>query len=330
MSAGLASAFKVYQDQFQSGIVETLTQNGNAFNQASNGAITLTTASRKGDYSEQAFYSVLAGLVSRRDTTSTSSATDQTLSQDEFITVKLNRKIGPVNQTRDAFRKIMAGKTEAEMSFIIGQMVAKGMQLDMLNTALRAAHAALANQAAVASTVAASGTLETAGLVTGLSNFGDAAGNIVAWVMHSKPYYDLVQSQITANIDGVSNFAVAQAAPVTLNRPVIVTDSDGLVTTSGSGSTATTQYATLGLTAGGILVENTEEEELIVDDVTGNENLSVRMQGEFAYNLGVKGFKWDVANGAANPTDSALATGTNWDPCRTSFKDYAGVVVLSA
>lgn len=67
---------------------------------------------------------MLSGLVSRRDTTSTAGATDQNITQDEFVTVKLNRKIGPVLQTRDSFRKIMAGKTEQEMSFILGQMSA--------------------------------------------------------------------------------------------------------------------------------------------------------------------------------------------------------------
>lgn len=272
---------------------------------------------------------MLSGLVSRRDTTSTAAATDQNITQDEWVSVKLNRKIGPVNQSRDSFRKIMAGKTEQEMSFIIGQMVAQGMQLDMLNAALTAASAALAAQAAVAFTVASNGKLDTGSLVSGLSKFGDAAGDVAVWVMHSKPYYDLVQSQITANIMGVSNFNVAEGTPITLNRPVIVTDSPGLITTSGSGSTAVTHYATLGLTVGGAVVENTEQEDLIVQDVTGGENLAVRMQGEFAYNLGLKGFKWDIANGAANPTNSALATGSNWDPCRSSFKDFAGVLISS-
>lgn len=67
---------------------------------------------------------MLSGLVSRRDTTSTGAATDQTMTQDEWVSVKLNRKIGPVLQSRDSFRKIMAGKTEQEMSFILGQMSA--------------------------------------------------------------------------------------------------------------------------------------------------------------------------------------------------------------
>lgn len=269
---------------------------------------------------------MLSGLVSRRDTTSSGSATDQNISQDEFVTVKLNRKIGPVLQTEDAFAKIMAGKTEQEMSFILGQMAAQGMQLNMLNAALLAAAAALDNQAAVKYDGTA-GTLNTAGLVSGMSKFGDAAQRIVCWVMHSKPYYDLVQSQITDKIPGVADIVVAQGSPISVNRPILVTDSAGLVHTTGSGSTAVTTYRTLGLTAGGAIVENSEQERLVVQPVTGLENLAVRYQGEFAYNLGLKGFKWDIANGAANPTDSALGTGSNWDTCRSSYKDFAGVCI---
>lgn len=329
MASGLAGGFKVYQDQFQTGIVETLTQNSNAFNEASQGAIQLSTISRRGDFSQEAFFQVLSGMVSRRDNTSNAAATDQNLTQDEWISVKLNRKIGPVNQSRDSFRKIMMGKTEEEMSFILGQMAGKGMQLDMLNSAVLAARAALAAQSSVYRPIAASGTMKTTALVDGLAAFGDAAQNITCWVMHSKAYYDLVKDQIASNIFGVSNFAVANASPVTLNRPVLVTDSASLMTTTGSGSTAVNTYYTLGLTAGGAIVENTEEEELIVQDVTGNENLAVRMQGEFAYNVGIKGFKWDITQGA-NPTAAALGTGTNWKAVRQSFKDFAGVCIASS
>lgn len=329
MAAGKASDFKVYQDQFQAGVIETLTQNSTAFNAASAGAISLSTISRRGDFSQQAFFKNVANLISRRDTTSVSDATILPMTQDEWISVKLNRKIGPVDQTKDAFRKIMAGMSEDEMSFVLGEMAAKAMQVEMLNSALRAGRAALNAQAAVKYTVPTSGTLGTAGLVSGLAKFGDAASNVVCWVMHSKAYYDLVQSQITANIDGVSNFNVATGTPVTLNRPVLITDSDALIVNAGSGSAATTDYFTLGLTADGLIVENTEEEELVIENVTGKENLITRLQGEFAYNLGVKGFKWDIANGAANPNDATLGTGSNWDAVRGSFKDFAGVIIQS-
>lgn len=329
MAAGKASDFKVFQDQFQAGVVETLTQNSNAFNAASVGAISLSTVSRRGDYSQQAFFKNVANLVSRRDTTSVADASILGMTQDEWISVKLNRKIGPVDQTKDSFRKIMAGLAPDEMSFLLGEMAAKAMQVEMLNSALRAGRAALNAQATNKYTVPTSGTLNTAGLVSGLSKFGDAASQVVCWVMHSKAYFDLVQAQITANIDGVSNFNVATGTPVTLNRPVLVTDSDALLIASGSGSAATTDYFTLGLTADALIVENTEEEDLVIEDITGKENLITRMQGEFAYNLGVRGFKWDVANGAANPNDATLGTGSNWDAVRGSHKDFAGVIIQS-
>lgn len=329
MATGKASDFKVYQDQFQTGVIETLTQNTDAFNDASRGAIALTTASRRGDYSQQAFFANIASLISRRDTTSVAGATDLAMTEDEWISVKLNRKIGPVGQTRDAFRKIMAGKTPEEMSLILGQMAGKGMQVEMLDTALLCARAALTNQAANLYTVPTNGTLATAALVGGLAKFGDAAKEIVCWVMHSKAYYDLVGEQISAKITDVANLAVATAQPVTMNRPVVISDSASLSTSTGSGSTLVTTYYSLGLTAGGIIVENTEEEELVVMDVSGLENLVVRYQGEFAYNLGLRGFKYDIANGGANPTASTLGTGSNWDTNRQSNKDFAGIVIQS-
>src|SRR4051812_30676934 len=106
MAAGLASDFKVYQEYFNGRVNELLAQQGNIFNDASNGAISLTTKSRKGDYDYESLFSNISGLAARRDTTSVSGVTDTKISQDEHVKVKLNRKIIPVAQSRDAFRKI--------------------------------------------------------------------------------------------------------------------------------------------------------------------------------------------------------------------------------
>ena len=98
MTIGKASNFKVYQDEMRGGIVETLTQASSYFNGAGN-AIILSTVSRRGDFAKESFFKNIANIVSRRDTTSVSAATDLLLSMDETISVKLNRKIGTVNQT---------------------------------------------------------------------------------------------------------------------------------------------------------------------------------------------------------------------------------------
>lgn len=326
MTIGKASNFKVYQDEMRGGIVETLTQASNYFNGAGN-AILLSTVSRRGDFAKESFFKNIANIVSRRDTTSVSAATDLLLSMDETISVKLNRKIGPVNQTYDAFAKVAMDMTPEEFSFLLGEMIGKGMQVEMLNSGLRAARAALVQNTNLLHD-AATDTLTTAHLVKGLAKFGDRASAISAWVMHSKNYFDLMEHQIgtSANGDIVSGTVVQSATPATLNRPVIVTDSDALMVAGGSGSGAYTDYHVLGLTAGGVVVENSESERVVLDEVTGLENLVIRMQGEYAYNLGIKGYKYDTSAGA-NPTDATLGTSGSWDKAATSDKDLAGIVI---
>lgn len=329
MAIGKASDFKIYPEQIHAGLVETLMQNTAAFNQASRNAIRMVSNRIRGDYKYDTFFKDIASLVTRRDTTSVSAATDLALAQAELISVKLNRKIGPVANTLDSFRKIGSQANVDSLSFLIGTQVAKGMQADQLNSGLTAVRAALNSVAALKHTVASSGTLATADLVDGLSKFGDAANNVVIWVMHSKQYYDLVKSQIAANIDGVSNFNVASGSPVTLNRPVLVTDSDSLKVTTGTGTAAVTDYFCLGLTESGVILEDSEEELVHAELVTGLENLVVRLQGEFAYNLGLRGIQWDVANGGANPAAAALGTGSNWDKVATDNRSLPGVIVQS-
>lgn len=329
MADYLASNFKVYQEYLKTRAAETLQQQADGFNAAVNNAIIMRTVEKPGDYEYESFFKDIASLVTRRDTTSTSAATKLSMAQDEFIRVKLNRKIGPVDQSRDSFRKIFARYSEMEFAGILGGQIAVAQQLDMLNTTLLAARAALVNvsSGALMTTVASSGTITTPSLVDALALMGDRADRIVCWIMHSKVYFNLVKEQIAAKIEGVANFNVQTGTPITLNRPVLVTDSDSLKVTSGS--PAVTDYYTLGLTANGALCEVTETSDVLIDDITGGENILTRLQGEFAYNTGIKGFKWDVANGGANPTSTAVGTGSNWDKAASYDKALAGVVLKS-
>jgi hypothetical protein len=329
MADYLASNFKIYQEYLKSRAAEVLQQNANAFNAAVGNAIILRTQVKPGDYEYESFFKNIASLVTRRDNTSTSAATKLSMLQDEFIRVKLSRKIGPVDMSRDAFRKWMGAFSETEFSGLLGGQIASAQQIDMLDSGLLAARAALVsnNSGSLLYTVPSNGTMSTTGLVKGLAKMGDQASRIVAWVMHSKPYYDLVLQQIAANITGISDFNVKSATPVTLNRPVIVTDSASLAITSGS--PAVTDYYTLGLTENGVLCEVTETNDVVVQDVTGLEVLMTRLQGEFAYNLGLKGFKYDTANGGLNPNATNVGTGTNWDKSSSDDKSLAGIVIKS-
>ena len=147
MAHSLQSDFKIYQEYFDAGFVEVLQQNGAAFNGASQGAIQLRQEILKGNFAYDSFFDVVSGLVARRDTTSTSTASDTPLTMDEFVSVKLDRKVGPIGVSLDAMKK--KARDPREVSFILGQQTATAVQLEQLNTALLACEAALDNIAAL-------------------------------------------------------------------------------------------------------------------------------------------------------------------------------------
>ncbi len=327
MTTSLASDFKIYEDYTKTRIAELLAQNGNAFGAASNNCLRIATQSRPGNYAQSSFFKNVTGLVSRRDNTSIASLTDLGVSMEEYISVKLSRKIGPVLQTRDSYKKLLGGQfNPALFAATMAEEAANAMQIDMLDSSLAGLTTALKQVAASYYTQTSLGRLDTDTLIGALAKMGDRADRVVCWVMHSKTYFDLVRAQIASNIVGVSNFNVASATPVTMGRPVVVTDSASLLWGS---SPDVQQYYTLGLVEGAALVENTEEQEVVIQDVTGLQTLGIRYQGEFAYNLGLKGFKWDTANGGANPLTATMKDGGNWDTAFADMKDRAGVVITS-
>src|ERR1051326_514300 len=106
MAAGTKQDFKIYNDQYYGGYFEVQQQNVDAFNAASNGAITMVTQSMLGDFEQESFIKRLTGTAQRRDITSVAAVTDNKLQMGEYVAVKLNRRHGPIAQTADAFKKI--------------------------------------------------------------------------------------------------------------------------------------------------------------------------------------------------------------------------------
>ena len=327
MAIGKASDMVIYQAEFQSGLVEGLNQNVALFNESTRGAIRLIPAALKGHYGKAAFFQDVASLVTRRDITSTSTVTDLAMTQDENVSVKLNRKIGPVAQTLDAIKK--AGLTEAQASFAFGQLAASRKMKDMVNTALIAAEAAIQGNTAMNLDVTGESvkTASTAYLVQTLAKMGDMAGDIVCWIGHSKPYYDILNGMISDKVTGLADIVTIQGGiPATLGRGFVITDAGALTDANGS---ATDTYNTLGLVSGAVVVEESEVDTFATELVTGIENIARRWQSEYAYNVSVKGFKWDIGNGGVNPTNGNLGTTSNWDQVAYDDKLTAGVRLLS-
>jgi len=319
------SDFQLYDDEFYGGFVETVYQQVEAFNGASAGGFQLLTDFHEGLYQKEAFFDIISGLIARRDSDSTSAVADLSMTTDEFVGVKLDRRIGPVAQTLDAWRKI--NQDPRRMSFVIGQQTARAIPQEILNRGLAAAEAKLDSVAALEET-SANDTITTADLVNALANFGDAADQIVCWVMHSKVYFDLVKSQISAAIYRANGTQIVQGTPATMNRPVIITDSASLVQSQGF-SSAGDAYSTLGLARGGIIAKFSQPTDAVLDMVTGLQNLTYRFQSEYSYTLSLRGCEWDVGNGGANPADADVATATYWDTQVADVKGLPGVIIKS-
>jgi hypothetical protein len=322
MTAGTKSDFVIYQEEFFGGMTETLMQNTDAFNGASRNAVRMVPARKKGDYEKESFVKEVAGLISRRDITSVEDAEDLKLEQDEFIAVKLNRKIGPVTQSRDAFKKISADPST--FSFILGQQWGVAVLVDYLNSAIRALAAALSGVATNSLTAYAGATLVHTHLAESLAKMGDSSRNVVCWVMHSKPYHDLVKQSITDKITNVADVTIQQGTAATLGRPAIVVDSPALIISSSPYT-----YITLGLVADAAVVEESESRDILSQDITGKENILMRIQGEYAFNLKLKGFAWDTSTGGVNPTDASVATSGNWDSVVNDPKALGGVYLVT-
>lgn len=324
MAISNASDFKIYQEQFFGGMTETLQQATDVMNEASRGAIAMRTERMKGDYQYESFFKQVS-LVTRQDITSNSAVTPVKLTQDENIRVKLHRKIGPLSVTRKAF--LQMGEDPELASFVFGQQAAQEVAENMLNAGLLAARVALvtASSGAVMNDVTASASVACThkNLINTLRLFGDKQNRIAAWVMHSTQWFDLGVDGVENQIDGIASDIIRVLEIPGMGRPIIVTDSPSLIATADTPDS----YFVLGLTQMGIQAVFTEDQFIATDEILGNEQIEQMIQGEYSFMLGLKGFKWDVPNGAANPDDTALGTGSNWDKVATSNKDLAGVVL---
>lgn len=321
MATSLTSDFKVYEQQVNGSLTETLQQATEAVTGGANGAIVMGTNVMKGNYMYESFFTQQT-MVERQDITSVSAATADKLVQAENISVKVHRRF-QVDATRKAFK--MAGFNQEVFNIVAGQQVGKEIVTGMLNDGLLAARVALVNQTAVLNDVtsAATTSITASNLLSTLAKFGDASSKIVAWVMHSQQYFDLAKNEINNQVAPVYEGILQRVDVPGFNRPILVTDSASLIATGDTPDS----YFVLGLAVGGIQLTDTEPTDVVIDDVTGLAQLVRRYQGEYAFNIGLKGFQYDVANGGANPDASALGTGTNWDKVATDNKDLAGVVL---
>lgn len=317
----------IYQPQFFGQFTEVVQQFADVFNGGSNGSMIVRPRLLQGDLEQESFIKHIPGLIRIRDPKSNANVADKKIEQDELIRVKVNYGIGPVAQTLDFWRKI--GRDPMEMSFYLGQQTGRQAAVNYVNTGILTLATALEAQGSLTYDVTATGEtdkrLRTEYLVRANALFGDRSDSIRAYVMHSKPWHDILETQIT---DGVTNVAgvriITGELSEVLGRPVIVTDSEELVVRDAYNEVI--GYKTLGLVQNALEIAQSEEEYVTMNEVSGHENITWRLQGEYAANYGVQGFAY---TGEEQPDLADLGNTANWDFRYHDKKMSAGVVLVT-
>jgi hypothetical protein len=238
----------------------------------------------------------------------------------------LHRRVGPVAMNRDAFRK--AGFDPGVFSMQVGEQVGPEIMADYCDSIISAVTAGILGVGIALKYDATGDTLTTMnhGIIPKAQvKFGDRASRLVAFVMHSKPYFDLVGQSIADKIVNVADVTIYSGTVATFGKPVVVSDSPSLTNLDASGNIVS--YNTLLLTQGAAKLTESEARDVEALTVLGKENIATRLQAEHAFNLDVKGCAWDITNGGKNPTNTALATSTNWDKVVNDNKSMPGVLI---
>lgn len=314
------SDLAVFSEYAYSTMTEMQDQQIGLFNGATRGGLVLQSGNHQGDYSDEAMWAKISGLVRRRNAYGSGAVAEKVLEHLTDTSVKVAAGTPPVRIDPGMMKWIQRSPEEAGV--VVGKQMAEDSIADMLNTAVLVYVAAIGQVSSVVYDHSATGTMSLIALNKGAAKFGDRAGAIVAWVMHSKSAFDIYGEALT-NATRLFVFGNVRVIEDGFGRPLVVTDSPNLINTTPTPDV----YMALGLTPGAVLVSQNGDFTDNVETKNGDENIIRTYQAEWSYNVGIQGFAWDKTNGGKSPANAALGTATNWDRYATSDKDLAGVLV---
>lgn len=323
------SDLQVYSEYAYTTFTETLQQQVELFNAATGGAVTLTSAAHQGDFSQEAFFARIAGgTVRRRNAYGTGPVAEKSLTQEEDVAVKVAAGTPPILINPGQFRWIQMNPDVAGV--VLGQQLAVDSMADMLNTGLGATISALSGAPEVVLDVsgdpAEAGIMSFQNMNRAQALFGDRSSRIQTWITHSAPLHGLY-GQNLKNENGLFSYGTINVIRDPFGKIIVMTDSPQLIEVNADPTL--NQYHTLGLTTAALRIGQNNDFDANEETRNGQENIVRTYQAEWSFNVGVKGFAWDKANGGKSPTDAALFQSTNWDRIVSDKKDLAGVVLTS-
>lgn len=312
---------KVYNDDIVGTTIELLGQKTDLFNANSGGAIVLSSAGFRGDFSRESFFNQIASAMRRVDRYATNAAVTATaLTQGELVGVKVAGGFGPV--IFEPSQMTYLEEDPASAIRAISEGFSDALLADQLNTAISAAVAAVSGNTALVTDVSATAGISQALLNNSHAKFGDQSQLLVTDVMTGAAYHKLIGEAIT------NSGQLFQAGNVTvvsiLGKRIIVTDSPALYE-----SGTPNKSKILSLAASGIIVDNTSDIIANMDTSNGKQRIETTWQSDYTFGLKLKGYSWDETNGGKSPTNAEIATASNWDKAVAENKHTLGTLAIA-
>lgn len=312
----MAFDLRIFNKQTYLAMTETIDQEINLFNAASGGVIELVNKPFEGNFSIEASFKAIAGLVRRRNAHGTGTVAAGRLEQILAVAVKVAAGTKPIEYERQQYEWIQQNPELAALT--IGEQLAKARLADMLNAGIACAVTAIGKQADTKYTAPSS--VNFTDLVKGAAKFGDRSAAVRAWVMHSGAQTDLYVNALT-NLERLFSYDSVTVQRDPAGRLLIQTDCADLV---GSAE----NYLILGLVDSGIVINGNDDFNAELVPTVGIENIKYTYQAEWSFGVAIKGYAWDTTK-PASPTDAQLKTAANWLRTASSHKDTAGVLITT-
>ena len=317
------SDMKVYNDDIVGTTIELLGQKTDQFNAASGGAIVLSTASWRGDFSRESFFNQIASAKRRVDRyAAIASQAATALTQGEHVGVKVAGGFGPV--LFEPAQMTWLNEDPASAIRAISEGFSDALLADQLNTAVGAAVAAVSGQTALVNDVSATAGLSLNVLNNSHAKFGDQSQLLITDIMTGAAYHTLVDKALT----NANHLFVAGNVMVVdvLGKRYVISDIPALYE---AGTPNKTKTKVLSVVANGIIVDNASDIISNIDTSNGNTRIQTTWQADYSFGLKLKGYSWDVTNGGKSPLDAELFTAANWDKAVAENKHTLGTLAIA-
>lgn len=305
----------IFQQKLAGTTSQLIAENLNVFNAASGGALVLGNGQVVGDTVEELNWGLIAGLVNDREAYAPAGTSAQLKVMARLLSnsINLDAKVGPFVVTSGMLDKINRSVDEATAEF--ASQASQAIIQRYINTAVGALAAAIGTAGAADAVFTQAANVGKAGaFVPTLSDFaraaglfGDAVNMLRTWFLTGAQWSNLIAEQVIPNAATLFTIGNINVMGDGLGRRFVVSDV----------ATLTQLNAILGLTPSAATITTTGL-TLAAGQVLGDENIANVVQGEFSYNVALKGYKIkksvsDAHDGIASYKLADATTGANWE-----------------